>query len=270
MRLPLYQVDAFTDRVFAGNPAAVVPLPDWLPAATMQAIAAENNLSETAFFVAEGDGVWGLRWFTPSVEVDLCGHATLATAHVISTILAPGTTDLRFRTQRAGELRVTAAGDLLTLDFPARPPHRAEAPEALLRGLGGPAPQAVLAARDYLVVYETAEQVAGLAPDMAVVAGLDRMAIVTAPGPAASGTGDADSVDFVSRFFAPGRGIPEDPVTGSAHCTLIPYWAERLGRTTLEARQLSRRGGRLRCALAGDRVRIGGRAVLYLDGHIHV
>lgn len=263
MRLPLYQVDAFTDRVFAGNPAAVVPLESWLPDAQLQAIAAENNLAETAYFL-RSDDVYELRWFTPAVEVDLCGHATLAAAFVISTLLEPGRDRLDFLTRQAGTLTVTRDGDRFTLDFPSRPAAPVASPDpGLLAALGGPAPAAVLAGRDYLVVYEDEAAVRALTPDMAALAKLDRFAVcVTAPG-----TGE---VDFVSRLFAPAQGIPEDPVTGSTHCTLIPYWAERLGKTALSARQVSARGGELACALAGDRVRIGGKAVLYLEGRITV
>ncbi|MFC7333284.1 PhzF family phenazine biosynthesis protein [Rhodocista pekingensis] len=263
MRLNSYTVDAFATGVFAGNPAAVVPLREWLPDATMQAIAAENNLSETAFCVPEGEGTWAIRWFTPGTEVDLCGHATLATAYVLSRFVDPGRERFAFRTRKAGDLSVSRDGEVFTLDFPARPPVPVEAPADLLEGLGGPPPAAILTARDFLVVYPTAEQVRALSPRMDRLAALDRMTIVTAPG-------DAPGIDFVSRFFAPAKGVPEDPVTGSAHCTLIPYWAGRLGRTRLEAEQVSRRGGRLHCALEGDRVRIGGRAALYLEGMIHI
>ncbi len=263
MRLPIYQVDAFTDAVFAGNPAAVVPLDSWLPDATLQAIAAENNLAETAFFVRRGAG-HELRWFTPTEEVDLCGHATLATAFVLATVIEPGRSRWEFATRKAGSLTVTRDGDLFTLDFPSRPPEPMAAPPAgLLEALGGPAPVAVLKSRDLLVVYEDEAAVRALAPDMSALARLDAFAVcVTAPG-----TG---GVDFVSRFFAPAGGIPEDPVTGSAHCTLIPYWAARLGKARMEARQVSARGGVLSCELAGDRVRIAGKAVLYLEGAIHV
>ncbi len=259
--LPIYQVDAFTDTVFGGNPAAVVPLADWLPDDRLQAIAAENNLAETAFFVRDGAG-YALRWFTPTVEVDLCGHATLAAAHVITSILAPDLQRVEFSTRVAGPLTVDRDGDRLVLDFPARPPKPVTAPAALTAALGGPAPQAVLTARDYLVLYEDEAAVRDLTPDFRVLGQLDRAVIVTAPG-----TG---GVDFVSRFFAPGHGIDEDPVTGSAHCTLIPFWAKRLGKTVLEARQISARGGALMCDHQGSRVRIGGRAVLYLEGRIHV
>jgi PhzF family phenazine biosynthesis protein len=265
MRLPLYHIDAFvTDRPFSGNPAAVCPLDAWLPDEVMQAIAAENNLSETAFFVPEGEG-YRLRWFTPTTEVDLCGHATLAAAFVVFGWLQPGRDLVQFRTEKAGLLSVTRDGELLALDFPARPAMRCAAPAALKTALGK-APREVLAARDYLVVYDSGDEVAALRPDFAAVAALDRFAvIVTAPGP-----GGGDRVDFVSRFFAPARGVDEDPVTGSSHCTLIPYWAGRLGKNRLEARQLSRRGGALSCRLDGERVSIAGRALPYLEGWITI
>ncbi len=261
MRIPIYQIDAFADGPFTGNPAAVCPLDEWLPAEVMQAIAAENNLSETAFFVPEGEG-WRLRWFTPTTEVDLCGHATLASAHVIFNFLAPGRQRVVFRTENAGELSVVREGDLLALDFPARPPEPCVAPAGLGAALGRE-PAEVLASRDYLAVYDDPEEVAALVPDFAAIARLDRFAVIaTAAG--------AGGTDFVSRFFAPARGVDEDPVTGSAHCTLIPYWARRLGKTQLRARQLSRRGGSLSCALRDNRVSIAGRAVLYLAGAIEI
>lgn len=257
MRLPIYQIDAFASHVFAGNPAAIVPLEAWLPDAAMQAIAAENNLSETAFFVKDGDG-YGLRWFTPAVEVDLCGHATLASAHLIFTRLDPGQTRLRFAT-RSGILEVSRDGDRLAMDFPARPPVPCPRPPGLDAALGR-APVEVLGARDYLCVYASAADVRALTPDMAAVAALDRFAVcVTAPG---------EDCDFVSRFFAPAKGVPEDPVTGSAHCTLIPYWSARLGKSELRARQISTRGGELLCRQRGERVTIAGTAALYLEGHI--
>lgn len=263
MRLPIYQVDAFTDHVFAGNPAAVVPLDSWLPDAQLQAIAAENNLAETAYFL-RNDDVFELRWFTPAVEVDLCGHATLATAFVISTLLEPGRARMDFVTRQAGTLTVTRDGDVFTLDFPSRPAAPAAAPHpGLVAALGGPAPLAILDGRDYLVVYEDEATVRALTPDMVALSKLDRFAVcVTAPG--------RDGVDFVSRLFAPAQGIPEDPVTGSTHCMLIPYWAEKLGKTVLSARQVSARGGDLACELVGDRVKIGGKGVLYLEGVITV
>jgi PhzF family phenazine biosynthesis protein len=261
MRNPLYQVDAFADGAFTGNPAAVCPLDAWLPDDLMQSIAAENNLSETAFFVPEGEG-YRLRWFTPTTEVDLCGHATLASGFVVFRWLRPGLGSVTFQTQQAGSLTVARDGELLALDFPSRPAAPCAMSEKLAAALGR-RPVSLLAARDYLAVYDSAEDIAALSPDFAAIAELDRFAmIVTAPG--------AGGVDFVSRFFAPARGVNEDPVTGSAHCTLIPYWAERLGKDRLQARQLSRRGGALSCALHGDRVTIAGRAVLYLEGTITI
>jgi len=259
MRLPIYQIDAFASRVFGGNPAAVVPLESWLPDGVMQAIAAENNLAETAFFVPEGEG-YALRWFTPTVEVDLCGHATLASAHLILSKIAPGREQVRFNT-RSGPLTVTRQGDMLALELPSRPPEPCPTPSGLEAAFGK-APKAVLAARDYLLVYESESDIRGLKPDMARIAALDRFAvIVTAPG---------SDCDFVSRFFAPAQGIPEDPVTGSAHCTLIPYWSKRLGKRGLSARQLSPRGGELLCEDRGARVVVAGKSVLYLEGAIFV
>jgi PhzF family phenazine biosynthesis protein len=262
MRIPLYQVDAFvTEAPFTGNPAAVCSLDSWLPDEIMQAIAAENNLSETAFFVPDGEG-YRLRWFTPTVEVDLCGHATLASAFIVFDRLAPGRQRVTFETEKAGRLTVARDGEMLALDFPSRPPAPCPMSEALVAALGK-RPAELLAARDYLAVYDSAAEIAALTPDFAAVAALDRFAvIVTAPG--------SDGVDFVSRFFAPARGVDEDPVTGSAHCTLIPYWAQRLGKSRLEAHQLSRRGGALSCAVEGERVTIAGRARLYLEGTIAI
>ncbi|HLJ14551.1 MAG TPA: PhzF family phenazine biosynthesis protein [Bryobacteraceae bacterium] len=259
MRIPLYQLDAFTSRLFAGNPAAVCPLEQWLPDKTLQAIAAENNLSETAFFIAGGDR-YHLRWFTPTVEVDLCGHATLATASLILNLLEPARDHVKFVT-KSGELTVRRDGDLLALDFPARPAGPCNLDPNLVKALGIP-PETVLAARDYLVVYETEEQIRALRPDLQLLSEIDRFAvIVTAPG---------QTADFVSRFFAPGKGVPEDPVTGSAHCTLVPYWAQRLAKNRLHALQLSARGGELWCENLGARVQMSGRAVLYLEGFIHL
>jgi PhzF family phenazine biosynthesis protein len=261
MRLPMYQVDAFTDSLFGGNPAAVCPLPAWLPDATMQAIAAENNLAETAFFVRDGNE-YVLRWFTPTVEVDLCGHATLASGHVVFSFLEPQRESVGFRTLKAGTLTVSRSGDRLVMDFPARPAEPRDPPAGLLAALGG-TPREILGARDCLVVYDTAAEVAALKPDLAALGKVDCWAaIVTAPG--------ENGIDFVSRFFAPAQGVPEDPVTGSAHCTLVPYWARRLGKIELEARQVSRRGGALHCVLDGERVRIGGKAVTYLEGQIEL
>ena len=260
MKLPIFQIDAFTGRLFGGNPAAVCPLEAWLATEKMQAIAAENNLSETAFFVARADGDYDLRWFTPAIEVDLCGHATVAAAHVIFAEYAPEATRLRFHTQ-SGAVEVARDGDLLILDFPARPGMPVPPTPALAEALGRK-PREVFAARDYLAVYDDEADIRALAPDMAKLAALDRLSVIaTAPG---------DEADFISRFFAPGLGVDEDPVTGSAHCTLIPYWSRRLGKTALTARQLSARGGELVCEDRGERVRIGGRAVRYLAGHIEL
>ncbi len=262
MKLPIYQVDAFTDRLFAGNPAAICPLESWLPDATMQSIAAENNLAETAFFVREGDGFL-LRWFTPMVEVDLCGHATLASAYVIFQILEPSRTSVAFRTLKAGTLTVTRDGDVLSMDFPARAPLPTATPPGLIEALGGPTPLDVLIARDHVLVYEREADVVALEPNFAALAKLPCWGVIaTAPG--------EGHVDFVSRFFAPSQGIDEDPVTGSAHCELTPYWADRLGVMRLEARQISKRGGALTCTLKGDRVILAGKAVLYLEGTITV
>jgi predicted PhzF superfamily epimerase YddE/YHI9 len=259
MQLPIYQIDAFSSRLFGGNPAAVCPLQDWLSDETLQAIAAENNLAETAFFVGEGDR-YHLRWFTPTVEVDLCGHATLASAFVVFEYLARGLKIVKFDT-RSGLLSVERVGGRLRMDFPARPGEVCDCPSDLLAGLGSP-PRLVKRARDYLAVYDSEEQVRAIKPDFAALEKLPALGIIaTAPGKAA---------DFVSRFFAPGAGIPEDPVTGSAHCTLTPYWAERLGKQSLHALQVSRRGGELWCELAGDRVLIAGNAVEYLRGTIRL
>lgn len=260
-RLRCFVVDAFTARPFAGNPAAVVPLSSWLPDATLQSIAAEMNLSETAFFVAEGEG-HRLRWFTPRVEVDLCGHATLASAFALMTELEPARTRATFAT-RSGPLVVTREGDMFAMDFPSRPPRPIAFDEAVARALGA-RPVGMLRGRDVVCVFERGEEVRRLTPDFAAIAALpDTFAVcVTAPG-------DGEP-DFVSRFFAPAKGVPEDPVTGSAHCTLAPYWAERLGKTALRAAQVGPRGGALTCTLHGDRVTLGGRAVLVVDGTLHV
>jgi predicted PhzF superfamily epimerase YddE/YHI9 len=257
MKIPCYQVDAFTSTVFRGNPAAVCLLDAWLPDATLQNIAAENNLSETAFTVPRGDE-FELRWFTPTLEMDLCGHATLAAAFVLFTGQNFFGNVIHFHS-RSGVLTVTRAGEMFTLDFPSRPAIRCSEPEDSLRGLGAK-PAFVLKSRDFLAVFATEAEVHALRPDFATLKNLECLGIIaTAPG---------DDCDFVSRFFAPAAGVDEDPVTGSAHCTLIPYWTERLGKNRLTARQISRRGGELFCELIGDRVHIGGKAVLYLRGEI--
>lgn len=264
MKIPIYQIDAFADKVFAGNPAAVCPLDGWLADEHMQVIAAENNLSETAFFVRSGNA-YELRWFTPAIEIDLCGHATLAAAFVIFTELGYTGESVTFKT-RSGDLIVSHATEpaarmagMLVMDFPSCPPEPCAAPAELVRGLGIP-PRAVLRAASYLAIYDTQAEVRELQPAMELLGKLDRRGvIVTAPG---------EQVDFVSRYFAPAAGVPEDPVTGSAHCTLTPYWAERLGRQRLRARQISRRGGELICEQRGERVAIMGRAVKYLAGSL--
>ena len=263
MKLPLYQVDAFGSATFAGNPAAVCPLEAPLSDALMQSIAAENNLSETAFFVKRRDA-FDIRWFTPKAEVDLCGHATLASAYVVLEILERGRERVTFAS-KSGDLTVTRDGELLSMLFPARPPAQVDegSPHvaALIDALGAK-PERVLAARDYVAVFARERDVRELAPDMRKLARLDRHAvIVTAPGGAH---------DFVSRFFAPSIGVDEDPVTGSAHCTLIPYWSKRLGKPRLRALQCSPRGGELTCEDRGESVVMAGRAVLYLEGTIHV
>jgi PhzF family phenazine biosynthesis protein len=262
MRLPLYQIDAFADRLFAGNPAAVVPLEEWLPVPVMQAIAAENNLAETAFFVRQGEA-YGLRWFTPTVEVELCGHATLASAYVIFRFLEPGRARVDFDTLKSGRLGVSRDGDVLALDFPALPSEPCALPPDLPAALGGTPVELHRDRHRLLAIFQRAEEVAALKPDFAALVRQGQGSLIaSAPG--------KDGVDFVSRYFAPAYGIDEDPVTGSAHCVLTPYWSRRLGKQRLEARQISRRGGALSCTLQGSRVAIAGRCVLYLDGWITV
>ena len=257
MKLRQYQVDAFATRAFEGNPAAVCPLERWLDDGLLQAIAGENNLSETAFFVPADEG-FELRWFTPVAEVDLCGHATLATAHVLFEHLGHPGEAVSFAT-RSGVLTVRRKDGLLEMDFPARPPTPCAAPEGLVRALGRQ-PTAVLRADDHLAVFDDEAAVRSLAPDFALLATLDlRGVIVTAPG---------CTDDFVSRFFAPRLGIPEDPVTGSAHCALAPYWAARLGKRVLSARQVSKRGGHIACALKDGRVMLAGSAVTFMEAQI--
>ena len=263
--LPLYQVDAFTDRPFAGNPAAVCPLSAPLPAALMQDIAAENNLSETAFFHPQGDA-FALRWFTPTVEVELCGHATLASALVLMNVLDRARTHAVFNT-RSGPLPVVKRGELFVLDLPARPTTRIDDPAALRQAgaaLGAP-PVELWATRTgtWLAVMPSAADVRRLAPDMAATASLGVTVAATAR---VSGEGELAGVDFVSRYFAPSHGVAEDPVTGSSHAALAPFWAGRLGKLALRARQLSRRGGDLSCEVTGDRVLIGGQGRLVVTG----
>jgi PhzF family phenazine biosynthesis protein len=256
----IYKVDAFTSHVFGGNPAAICPLDEWLSDEVMQQLAAENNLSETAFFVKNGDG-FDLRWFTPEFEIDLCGHATLAAAFVLFNHLDYSPEVIIFNT-RSGVLEVSKKGDLLEMNFPARMPQTCEAPEALLKGINFP-PSKVLKSRDYFLVYDDEAIINRIVSDFHHLNQLGSTVgiIVTAP---------SKEVDFVSRFFVPNSVIGEDPVTGSAHCNLIPYWSKELNKTTLTARQLSKRQGELLCENKGDRVTMAGKAVLYLKGEFYL
>ncbi|MCU4674328.1 PhzF family phenazine biosynthesis protein [Catenovulum sp. 2E275] len=259
MKLKIYQVDAFAQQVFSGNPAAVIPLKTWLPDELMQQIAQENNLSETVFFVADNQA-FKIRWFTPVSEVKLCGHATLAAAFVIFNQLNYQQDTIVF-SSLSGELKVTKHQDWLALDFPAQPAQPVELPDALIKGLGK-APQVCLAAEDYLAVFDSEAELMAINPDVTELEKLAyRGVIVTAP---------SEQYDFVARFFAPKVGIKEDPVTGSAFTQLMPYWTNRLAKKALFAKQVSARGGELKCELTGDRVFISGQAVLYLQGEIEV
>ncbi|MBT5927109.1 MAG: PhzF family phenazine biosynthesis protein [Verrucomicrobia bacterium] len=261
MKLQLAQVDAFADRVFQGNPAAICPLDDWLDDSLMQSIATENNLSETAYILKIGIDQYAIRWFTPDGEVDLCGHATLATAHLLfERNLIQGDT-VSFQS-KSGVLPVSRLDDgLLVMDFPAQDFMPCEPPQHLLDGLGMP-PKETYRSMDYLVVLENQQQVIGCNPQMTSLLKLDqRGVIITAPGL---------ECDFVSRFFGPKNGIPEDPVTGSAHCILAPYWAKRLNKSTMHAHQVSKRGGRLICEISGNRVFLKGRAITYMTGEIQM
>ena len=273
--LPIFHVDAFADRPFTGNPAAVCPLDAPLPEALMQSIAAQNNLSETAFFYRQPDGAFHLRWFTPTVEVDLCGHATLASAFVLMGTLEPARTEVTFAT-RSGPLAVSRRGDRYELDLPSYPPVPVEpaadasvraaegGPRAVADALGGDPPAEILRARSWLAVFPSAQRIRALAPDMAALARLGTAVCATAPGDS-----ETPGIDFVCRYFAPGFGVPEDPVTGSAYCMLAPYWAARLRKPALRARQLSRRGGEVLCEPRGARVIVAGRARLVLTGTFH-
>ena len=257
----MYQADAFTNKLFGGNPAAVIPLQQWLDDNLMQQIAAENNLAETVFFVAKGDG-FHIRWFTPELEIDLCGHATLASAFILYNYLGYLQKDLLFYS-KSGELLITRDGDKFKLNFPSRMPVRVtDYPEALLTGLDIADPLGVYKSRDYVVEVATEKEVLNLKIDMSLLNQVNTVGIiVTAPG---------KDCDFVSRFFAPNCGIAEDPVTGSAHSTLIPFWAEKLNKNTLHAKQLSKRGGELWCENMGDRVTMSGNCVFYMKAEINV
>ncbi|WP_345972037.1 PhzF family phenazine biosynthesis protein [Sulfurimonas diazotrophicus] len=257
MTIPLYQIDAFAAHIFEGNPAAVCPLETWMDDTMMQWIAAENNLAETAFFVKEAQG-YRIRWFTPTTEVDLCGHATLAAAHVLFKHLGYRGESITFDS-RSGPLHITSKGAYLALDFPSEPPLAVPVPPEIVTAFEKP-PVEVLKGSDYIVVFPDGEDLTKLTPDYAALRALDLRGVCI--------TARNERYDFVSRFFAPNFGIDEDPVTGSAHTQLTPYWAKRLGKRTLHARQVSPRGGELRCELAGTRVIISGRAVTYLTGSI--
>jgi PhzF family phenazine biosynthesis protein len=259
MHLPLYQVDAFSNKIFGGNPAAICPLQSWLGDSVLQAIAEENNLSETAFFVPKGNR-YHLRWFTPAYEVNLCGHATLAAAHILFTELGHSTPEIVFYT-RSGELKVTQSNAGLIMDFPALSFEACDPPEALLKGLSK-TPREVFRGDDYIVVFDSEEDVSNINPNFSFLSDLDARGVgITAKG---------KDVDFVSRFFAPKYGINEDPVTGSFHCLLTPYWARRLNKSRLNARQVSRRGGELVCELIDNRVLLAGQCATYLKAQIYL
>ncbi|HAF28259.1 MAG TPA: isomerase [Bacteroidales bacterium] len=258
MKIPIYQVDAFTDHVFGGNPAAVCPLKEWLDTETMQKIAEENNLSETAFFVPKDD-YYEIRWFTPKLEINLAGHPTLATAWVIFNELNHSKDKIKFISPLSGELLIEKKNDLITMDFPSNHAELISEPDFLIKALGKKHVK-VLKARDLLVVYKNQSEIENIKPNFGLMEKIDTFGIIiTAPG---------NDCDFVSRFFAPRAGINEDPVTGSAHTTLIPYWAEKLNKTKLNAVQLSERIGNLQCEYLGDRVKIAGTARLFMKGEI--
>lgn len=261
MILTIYQVDAFAESVFKGNPAAIVPLEDWIDDKLMQQIAMENNLSETAYFVKTNAG-YSIRWFTPEYEIDLCGHATLASAYVIKNFLEPHIQEITFTTQKAGELKASAKDGLYTLNFPSRMPEPCKAPDTLLPSLGISTAVEVLRSRDYFVVLPNEEAVRNVEPDFTLMSELDAIGVIV--------TAKGHEADAVSRCFYPGAGIPEDPVTGSAHCNLVPYWSAKLGKTKLFCQQLSARGGDLQCEQAGDRVLMSGKCVLYMRGEITI
>lgn len=259
MKINVYQVDAFANKPFEGNPAAICPLEEWLPEQTMQALAAENNLSETAFFVAE-EGGFGLRWFTPQTEVDLCGHATLAAAYVLFEELGYQGEELRFST-KSGTLSVERNGDSLRMDFPAQPPKPFELPTQLVEAFAA-TPEDCLKFADIVAVFSSEDMVRNAAPDMMLLEQLDCRGIII--------TAEAKEYDFIARWFGPRTGIEEDPVTGSAFTQLVPYWANRLGRSEFRAKQVSARGGEVSCELLGDRVLISGKAVLFMRGIIEI
>ncbi len=257
MKISLYQIDAFANQVFEGNPAAICLLDGWLDDSILQSIAEENNLSETAYVVSSGQD-FHIRWFTPTSEVDLCGHATLAAAYVIFNILCSSKDVITFKS-KSGNLIVSRKGDLISMDFPAKPPGKCPIPDGLIEGLGV-RPIEVLSSDDYIAIFETEEDILSISPDFIKLKELALRGIaVTAPG---------SRSDFVSRFFAPKYGINEDPVTGSAHCELAPYWSKRLKKNRIHARQLSKRGGEIYCEVKGDRVLLSGRAVKFMESEI--
>ena len=261
---PMYQVDAFAEKLFKGNPAAVVVLDEFLPNDLMQNIAMENNLSETAFIVPRGE-YYDITWFTPMSEIDLCGHATLASAHVIFEHLGFKGDTLLLKTSKVGDLHVTRENGMLFLDFPARPPEKFDdLPSCVIEGLNGHKPSEVYVSRDYMLVYDDPKIIHSIKPDFKRLGKGGKFTIITAKA------GPEENCDFISRFFCAGDGIEEDPVTGSAHCNLIPYWAGKLGKTKMLARQVSERGGTLVCELRGERVCMGGKAFTYLEGRISV
>lgn len=259
MKFTIYQVDAFAEKVFTGNPAAVIPLENWIEEKTMQLIAMENNLSETAFIVKTDSG-YDIRWFTPEYEIDLCGHATLASSYVIKNFLEPHIQEINFSTQKAGNLRCLAKDGVYTLDFPARMPQLCDVPEKLLPSLNISNAVEVLRSRDYFVVLPNEEAVLNCEPDYTLMKELDTIGVIV--------TAKGHEADVVSRCFYPGAGIPEDPVTGSAHCNIVAYWSDKLNKKKLFCKQLSQRGGDLQCELNGDRVLMSGNCVLYLQGEI--
>lgn len=260
MSIPIFQVDAFTEKLFGGNPAAVCPLEEWLPDSLMQQIATENNLAETAFFVETETG-FHIRWFTPSVEVDLCGHATLAAGHVLYHHLGYQKNEILFQS-RSGILSVRKTGDLLTLDFPADELQMVEVPALLKEALGMEPVECYKGKTDYMLVYHNPQVIADMKPDFLKLRGVKcRGVIVTAQG---------ENCDFVSRFFAPQSGIDEDPVTGSAHTSLTPYWAKKRNKMELSAIQLSSRKGHLTCKIKGSRVEISGKCITYLIGETYL
>ena len=260
MIVPIFQADAFTDALFEGNPAAVCPLPYWLPDSILQKIAAENNLSETAFLVKEGE-LLHLRWFTPTTEVELCGHATLASAHILFHHLHHPSREIIFSTL-SGILKAVKKENMIELDFPADQPVKAPLPEGISEALGAMPAHCLKGVSDYLLVFDREEDIKSLSPDFELLRKTNaRGVIVTAPG---------KDYDFISRFFGPQVGINEDPVTGSAHTLLVPYWSKKTGKKSLIARQVSSRGGTLYCTMAENRVQIAGKVVTYMEGKIHL